>query len=206
MNFDAILNHILDLLVKPTEEWERIKNAGTPDLKTLQQYLLNRFIPIVLLNVGTYFVGVALIGVRNKEFMDGARLVSPIAAIIASIVLAVAYFLIIIVGGMIIKLIATSFDSEVNEINSFKLAAFSLYPLLFIDNLHIIPGIKLGTIAGLYGTYLLYTGLPILLKTPPEKCLGFTLVITLAVIGMLSLAFALVNTISGAGPLLRIGF
>jgi len=206
MNFDTLLNYILDLLVNPVKEWERIREENTPDLKSLQQYLLNRLIPIIMLNVGTYFVGITFIGIRSKELIDGARLVSPISAIVASIILAAAYFITIIIAGMIIKLIATSFDSEVNEINSFKLAAFSLYALLFFGSMHIIPGMKVGMLAGFYGIYLLYRGLPVLLKTPPEKCAGFTLVVSLAVIGMLSLAFSLVNTISGAGPLLRIGF
>lgn len=205
MNFDAILDRILDLLVNPVKEWERIRNEDTPNLQLLQQYLLNRIIPVIILNAGAYFVGVTFIGARNKDLIEGSRLLSPIIALIASLLLVAAYIGIIILGGLIIKLIATSFESEINEFNSFKLAAFSLYPLLLLGSLHIIPGIKIGTFAGAYGIYLLYKGLPILLNTPPEKAASYTLVVSLAIIGMLALEFSLINTITNAAPLLRIG-
>lgn len=205
MNFDAILDRILDLLVNPAKEWERVLEENTPDLKSLQQYLLTRVMPVIILNAVAYFVGVAFIGARHKDLIEKSGLLSPVIAIIASLLLIAAYVAIIIVGGLIIKLVATSFESEVNEINSFKLSAFSLYPLLLVGSLHVIPGIRIGTFVGSYGIFLLYKGLPILLKTPPEKTAGYTLVVSLAIIGMVALAFSLINTITGAEPLLRIG-
>ncbi len=42
----------------------------------------------------------------------------------------------------------------------------------------IIPVIGwIGGLLGLYSLYLLYTGLPVLMKSPPEKALGYTVVV-----------------------------
>jgi hypothetical protein len=46
----------------------------------------------------------------------------------------------------------------------------------------LIPGLRLLTILGLYSLYLLYLGLPVLMKAPREKAMGYTAVVVLAAI------------------------
>ncbi len=53
----------------------------------------------------------------------------------------------------------------------------------------------LGILAGLYGLYLLYLGLPVLMKSPKDKSVGYTVAVIVAaiiifiVIGAASRAF-----------------
>lgn len=205
MVVDSFIDRLLELLVNPSSEWERINNAEeTRELPGVQRYLLNRVAPAIFLNVCTYFIGVVFVTGKSHGFPGGAD-ISPVAVFLASVLLAAAYVGIIIVGAMIIRLIATSFDSQADESSSLKLIAFSLYPLLIIGSLHVIPGMRIGTLLGSYGIYLLYMGFPVLLKTPIEKSGGFTLVVSLAIIGMLAIAFSLVNAVSGVGLAFRIG-
>jgi len=201
MSIEGFIDRILELLVNPAEEWGKIKEEGADDL---WRYLLSHLTPIIFLNVVSYFVGVVFVGSKTLgtpivQHLSAAR------AFFATVLLAAAYVGIIFIGAIIVKLIATSFDSEQDENNAFKLVAFSLYPLLVFGSLHIIPTLKAGTMAGFYGLYLLYTGFPVLLKTPKEKSAGFTLVISLTIIGMLALAFSLINIVSGAELNLRAG-
>jgi hypothetical protein len=46
----------------------------------------------------------------------------------------------------------------------------------------LIPGVRFLTILGLYSLYLLYLGLPVLMKSPKEKALGYTVVVIIAAI------------------------
>ena len=46
----------------------------------------------------------------------------------------------------------------------------------------LLPGLRILTLLGLYSLYLLYLGLPVLMKTPREKALGYTVVVIIAAI------------------------
>jgi hypothetical protein len=47
----------------------------------------------------------------------------------------------------------------------------------------LIPALGIiGVLAGLYSLYLLYLGLPVLMKSPPDKALPYTAVVILAAI------------------------
>lgn len=201
MNVDAFIDRILELVVNPAHEWEKIREE---DIDDPWQFLLKYIALAIFINaacyfIGTVFVGAKIHGVPDTQYLSGVR------AFFASAFLVIAYTGVIFAGAMIVKLIATSFDSKDNASNAFKLVAFSLYPLLVFGSLHIIPTLKAGALVGSYGVYLLYTGFPVLLDTPKEKSASFTLVVSLTIIGMLALAFALINTISGAGFHLRVG-
>jgi len=201
MNIDVFIDRILELLVNPLGEWEKIKQNDTDDL---WRYLLNHLTPMILLNVVSYFIGVVFVGSKISG-ASGIQYLSWPRALFAAMLLAAAYVGIIFAGSKIVNLIVTSFASEQDENNAFKLVGFSLYPLLIFGSLHIIPSIKAGIMAGFYGVYLLYTGLPVLMKTPKEKSATFTLVISLTIIGMIALAFSLINIVSGAGEILGVG-
>jgi hypothetical protein len=46
----------------------------------------------------------------------------------------------------------------------------------------LIPGLRILTLLGIYSLYLLYLGLPVLMKTPREKAASYTAVVILAAI------------------------
>ncbi|KOR31280.1 hypothetical protein TI04_01655 [Achromatium sp. WMS2] len=204
MNNDFI-DRTLDLFVNPANEWARIqKEENSQDLQGVIKYLLIRIIPAIILNISTFFIGAVIIGIKTRDMIDPVRL-STISGVVASFLLIAGYVGTIVVGALVIKLIASSFDSEADDARSLKLIAFSIYPLLIIGSMHIIPGVRIGTLLGLCGIYVLYTGLPVLLKTPVEKSAGFTLVVSLAVIGMLAMVFYITNFIGGVTPTFRVG-
>ncbi|KOR32293.1 hypothetical protein TI05_08200 [Achromatium sp. WMS3] len=203
MNLDKFLDRILELLINPAKQWTLILNEGTQELH-IYRYIAMHILPIIILNVGAYFAGAALVGIKAPGATNGTYL-TPITAFFISLLMIATYIGVVFVGSKIISLIASSFDSHVNETNAFKLTAFSMYPLFIFGSLHFIPGLRIGTLAGCYGIYLLYTGFPILAATPAEKSAGYTLVVSLAIIGMLALAFSLINTITGVAPTFRVG-
>ena len=46
----------------------------------------------------------------------------------------------------------------------------------------LIPGLRLLTILGLYGLYLLWLGLPSLMKSPEDKAIGYTAAVVICAI------------------------
>ncbi len=90
-----------------------------------------------------------------------------------------------------------------------KVAVYSYTPAWIAGVLQIFPPLSvLGVLAGLYGIYLLYLGLPHLMKAPQDKAVGYTavvvvcaivLTIVLGVVGGLVMAPAAMAGLAGAG-------
>ena len=76
----------------------------------------------------------------------------------------------------------TTFGSQKNFANALKLTVYSYTPSWLAGIFLLIPGLRFLTILGLYGLYLLWLGLPPLMKTPPEKTIVYTIAIVVCAI------------------------
>src|SRR5690606_32848614 len=103
----------------------------------------------------------------------------------------------IAVLAVIINALAPRFGGRQDSISAFKLAVYGATASLLGGVFLTLPALSmLGIIAGLYSIYLLYVGLPVLMKNPPEKTLIYIVVIFVVsivinlIIGALSAALA----------------
>ena len=103
---------------------------------------------------------------------------------------------------MIANALASSFGSESNLTNAFKAVAFSMTPTWIAGVLYIIPPFSiLVLLAVLYGIYLFYLGLPLLMNTPKEKGLLYVIVvIVITIIFYIILGF-ITSALFIAGPM-----
>lgn len=92
-----------------------------------------------------------------------------------------AFFLDIIavfVIGWVIMWLAPRFKTSTNQARATMLAAFVYTPVLLIGILNIYPILGYLALLGLlYGLYILYRGLPILLNTPADQTLMYVIAI-----------------------------
>jgi hypothetical protein len=58
------------------------------------------------------------------------------------------------------------------------LSVYSHTPLWLAGIFLLIPGLNFLLILGLYGLYLLWTGLPLLMRVPDEKALSYAAIVT----------------------------
>jgi hypothetical protein len=102
-------------------------------------------------------------------------------AILAAIVRYVLAFAFVYVMALIIDALAPTFGSQKNFANALKLAAYTPTAYWVAGVFLLIPPLRILTaLAGLYGFYLLWTGLPPLMKVPEDKAIGYTAVIVVA--------------------------
>jgi hypothetical protein len=92
----------------------------------------------------------------------------------------------------IMTVMAPSFGAKRSFAAALKLAAYSLTPFWLAGIFLIVPGLSFLIVLGLQGAYLLWVGLPILLRTPPGRALPFAAVVTLCAIA----AVVAINTIA----------
>lgn len=128
-------------------------------------------------------------------FSAHGRYVYAIPGAILGYVLDVVGFVIV---GMVIWKLASSFSTKTDQDTAMRLAAYSYTPVFLASIFYAIPAVGgiLVFLALLYGLYILYRGMPILLSTPLDKVLSYvivTIVVVLVISVVLSFAAGVVT-------------
>jgi hypothetical protein len=95
--------------------------------------------------------------------------------------------------ALIIDALAPTFNGQRSQIQALKVAAYSSTAAWVAGIFALIPGLRFLTILGVYSLFLLYLGLPVLMKSPKEKAIGYTVVVILAAI-VLSILIGVVSS------------
>jgi hypothetical protein len=187
-----LVGRVKRLLLSPSAEWERI-DAEPATIKGLYVgyvCILAAIPPLAGL------IGGQLFGIGGLGFSFKPPLVS---AIIGAIVSYGFSLLSVFLVALIIDALAPSFDAQKNQIQAFKVAAYSYTAAWVFGILGIFPPLGLiAALASLYGFYLLYLGLPKLMKTTKEKAVGYTIVTVLCAIVLSIIIGAVTGAIAGA--------
>jgi len=125
--------------------------------------------------VGRLLFGSRLGGRSVGESFDftGAVMYTVIAFVLA---LAAVFIL-----SKVISLLAPGFGGQSNDVQALKTAAYSSTPawIAGILNIHGLF-LWLTIIISIYTLYLLFVGLPILMKVPKDRAMGYTAVVIIA--------------------------
>lgn len=174
------------LLLEPRAEW-----AAIADERTSVQELYTRYV-MVLAAIGpaATFVGVAVIGVSGFGFHYRLPLGAALAAAVLGygMSLASVYVIAAIVDGL-----APGFGGERDFLRAFKLAAHAPTALWLAGIFQLVPVLGLLSIVGLYSLYLLWLGLPVLMRVPDDKAIAYLIVVVVASL----VAMAVIWTVTG---------
>jgi len=181
-----------EVLLKPRDTFEVIKTETV----TSRDLILNYLAPLAVIPAVASIIGMSAVGIRIS-IMGTFRI-----PLINSFSSAVLQYILTLIGiyilGIIINALAPSFSGKKNEIQALKIAVFSATPGLVVGILYILPVLGiLVVIAGLYGFYLLYLAIPIMMECPPEKALGYTIVVIIIDIVISLIIGALVSFVPG---------
>ena len=126
------------------------------------------------------FIGMSIIGYGS---LLGVSFRVPIAQGLAGMVVSYALAL----GGvyvlaLIIDALAPNFGGTKNMNQALKLAIYSATASWLAGIFSVIPGLGILGLLGLYSLYLLFTGLPLLMKSPGDKAMTYTIVIIVCAI------------------------
>ena len=158
----GLIARVQGILLKPAAEWDVIDGeaATVPGLFTGYACILAAIPPIAMILQGFLFLHWGLV----------ATLVIAPLSYIASLVG-------VYIMGMIIDALAPSFDGQKNQVQAMKLAVYPYTAAWVAGILNIVPMLGiLAVIAAFYGLYILYLGLPKLMKCPEDKTMGYFVV------------------------------
>ena len=116
--------------------------------------------------------GDRLLGVRTRAVHGGTYRTPIGTAITGAIVTYVLTLVGVYVLALIIDALAPTFNGTQNQIQALKVAAYSSTASWVAGIFALMPGLRILTILGLYSLYLLYLGLPVLMKAPAGQGAG----------------------------------
>ncbi len=179
---NQFVDRVKNILSLPAETWEAIRVENLDPKEILRQYLLY----IVAIPAVALFVGLVIVGHfgQTAGFFTG---------LIKAALFYILNILSVWAGAYAINQLAPSFGCEKNENAAFQLVTYSLTAYFVIGVLFIIPVLKPFIIFGFYGVYLLYKGLPVLMKCPEEKLVNFTIVSGLLLFCLIIICYGLAN-------------
>ncbi len=108
--------------------------------------------------------------------------VSVIGALVTAIMTYVLTLVGVYVTARIIDALAPNFGGQSNLIQALKVAAYSSTAAWVVGVFAIAPPVSGLRIIGIYSLYLLYLGLPKLMKAPEDKALVYTIVTIVVVV------------------------
>jgi hypothetical protein len=162
-NAERFVARLKEVLSDPLSAWQKIRD----EQYTIKQLYLQYLLVLVIVPAICEFIGMSLLG--------PIPLSSGIKMLIWKIVfgLAGAYG-----AALLVKVLAPKFGGSAGEVDGLKLFTFSMMPAAAASALFIIPILRfilaLIALAGaIYGLYIMWLGIPILLSVPTEKRVPF---------------------------------
>ncbi|MBN2266042.1 MAG: YIP1 family protein [Candidatus Aminicenantes bacterium] len=173
-----IVNRVQSIILKPKEEWVKIKAEPDTVAGIFTSYvMILAAIPSVFQFLGNVLVGTRLPLVGTFRWPFGRALGYALASYVFALIA-------VYVFALIVNELAPTFSSAKNMTNAVKLAAYSMTPGWVAGVLYIIPGLwVLGLVASLYGLYILYLGFSTpMMETPKDKIPGYMVLSILAAV------------------------
>jgi hypothetical protein len=190
-----LVDRVKNILLNPRQEWAVIDAEPTVPVELYKQYIM----PLAAIGPVATMIGSTVFGYRIP-LVGTFR--APIGQALASMV--VTYLLTlgaVYVLALIIDALAPNFGGTKNQLQALKVAAYSSTASWVAGIFSLIPGLRWLNILGLYSLGLLYLGLPVLMKTPEEKALAYTILVILAAL-VLFLVIGLVAGSFLSGPVM----
>ena len=182
-----IVPRVQAILLKPKEEWVRIKAEPATVAGLFTSYAMI----LAAIPAGAQFLGNILVGRRLPvvglyRWSIGRALGNAIVSYIFA--LATVYLF-----ALIINELAPNFGSAKNMTSALKLSVYSMTPGWVAGILYIIPGLWiLGILAGLYSLYVLYLGFDTpMMETPKDKVMSY-MGVSIVVVIVLYVVFSLI--------------
>jgi hypothetical protein len=167
---------IADLMTKPRSTWPLVRDEPT----TIMGVLLSCAVPLAIIPPASTFLGSSVVGLS----VMGMHYRTPI---FSTLLYALSHYVLSLAGLCVMAVItnglAPSFGSRKNIMNAVKITVYSTIPYWTAGILLVIPGLSpFAVILSLYGLWLLFTGLPVLMGTPQDKAPLYTIAIVIAYI------------------------
>lgn len=196
MDIQMLQNRVISLLKSPVAEMTKAKSEQISKMDTIKNYVaILALIPAI-----ATFIGHAFIGISYGWGVYTYTIKYPIQwALVEAILIYILQIVGVYVSGFVINTLAPNFASKQDENQAMKLAAFAATPGLIGGIFSIYPALAIiGSLLGLYGLYILYLGIPVLMDTPKDKVITYLIVTIVVYVVVLFIIGAIIGAVMAA--------
>lgn len=186
------------IILNPGPTWATIEQEPGD----LQQLFVPYLVLLALIPAIAGFIGWSVFGVGGFGMSFRIPIVTGLGMMISQYVMTLVM---VFVWGWLTSMLAPTFGGQANLINGVKLAVYSSTPSMVAGVFMAVPGLSmLAMIGGLYALYLVYLGLPVLMKNPADKTLPYMAVAALVgIVGSVLISAA--SSMLMPSPMSRMG-
>lgn len=195
-----LLNHIWGLFTTPHQEWQLIRDESN----SVSQIYLTHVLLLAAIPAICGYIGFTQVG-----WSVGTNKLIKLTESDAASMALMSYFAMlagIFVMGYFIQWMAKTYNAKPNLTQTIVFAAYTATPLFVTGLGALLPNLWFNTFLGIagasYATYLLYTGIPVMMQVPKE--VGFLFASSVLCVGLVVLVSIITITVlvwgMGVGP------
>ena len=186
---ETLVGRVKSILLEPRSTWKELDTEFIKPGELWARYI----IPLAALGAVARTIGMILFG-KQIAFTSLTNPVPLTSAIVSGVVVLVVALLSVLVLSKIISLLAPGFGGQQNDVQGLKAAAYSSTAAWIGSVFALIPQLNLITmILSLYSVVLLYLGLPVLMKVPKDRAMGYTIVVIIIAVVMFVVGQAVIS-------------
>jgi hypothetical protein len=181
-----LIDRIKNILLTPKTEWPVIEAEPT----TIAQLYKGYAVYLLAFSALMSFVHMSVIGMAFWRM----PVLTGLAYAVVSFILGLLGLYVV---GWVIDMLAPTFAGQRDRRQAVKIAAYAFTPGA-LGSVFSLLGLGLGSLlqlaAAIYGIYLLYLGLPVLMRSPRDKAAGYTAAVIVCGI-LLGIVFGIIMAV-----------
>ena len=195
-----MLNRVMNIILKPTSEWQVIANEQSSVGSILGGYA----VPLSLIQALTAIAAMGYFGI-GAEIMEMSGVSVSLVDVATRTLLSFALGLVLLYAlAFVGSLIAPSFNGHADLVQSLKLFTYASTPSwvagivlpFLMTSVGLIIVVSILSLAAMgYGIYLIYAGACPVMGIPQEKLAGFTVVIIALYIGLALIVYGITTAL-----------
>lgn len=168
----GFIDRVKNIVLTPKTEWPVI--AGEPT--TVGQLYKGYAMPLMALMALVSFVHRSVIG---YSFGFGTYRTPIVGGLVGALVGFVLGLVMLYIYALIIDGLAPTFAGQRDQRQALKVAVYAMTPAIIGTIGGLVPwlGPLIGLAALIYGIYVLYLGLPVVMRSPQDKAAGYTVAV-----------------------------
>lgn len=164
----GVLNRVLGMLLKPGETWQTVDTEGGSIPSIYLGYLV--FLAAIPAVAG--FIGYSLVGMGAFGISVRVPIVQGLVGMVVSYVMSLTM---VFVMALVANALAPRFGGQAQLLKAFQLIAYGCTAGWLGGVFSVLPSLAmLGVLAALYSVYLIYRGVPVLMRVPQARAVGYT--------------------------------
>lgn len=164
----GVLDRALGMLLKPGETWQTVDGEGGSIPSIYLGYLV--FLAAIPAVAG--FIGYSLVGMGAFGFSVRVPIVQGLVGMVVGYAMSLTM---VFVMALVANALAPRFGGQAQLLKAFQLIAYGATAGWLGGVFSALPSLAmLGVLAALYSVYLIYRGVPVLMRVPQARAVGYT--------------------------------